>query len=170
MASSIQEVYEKVFHQEPLGARHLYRRVAWVFSLSAVVALESIVGRAARNAPGSDVLIETVIFAFFTPFFWWTMHFLLGGRVGWRRLLPSAVATRLFLVCLDVFSLVYFSGNVISEDKLYGPLGTVLSLMTWLAALGGVIVVGAVAGAAWESRRGSSGRKTSLGGPGPSVP
>ena len=98
------------------------------------------------------------------------MHFLLGGRVGWNRLLPSAVATGLFYVCLDVFSLVYFSRNVITDDKLYGPLGTVLSLMTWLAAIGGVIIIGAVAGAAWGSRSGSSGRKRALDGPGPSAP
>jgi hypothetical protein len=28
-----------------------------------------------------------------TPFFWWTMHVLLAGRVAWRTLLPSAVIT-----------------------------------------------------------------------------
>jgi membrane protein len=169
VASSIQQIYEKVFGQEHLGARYLYRRVAWVAALCAVVALETIVAKAARTV-GGDFLIEAVVFAIFTPFFWWTMHFLLGGRVGWGRLLPSAVATGLLYICLDVFSLVYFSRNVITDDKLYGPLGTVLSLMTWLAAIGGVIIVGAVAGAVWGSRKQPSGRERALGGPGPSGP
>jgi membrane protein len=88
-----------------------------------------------------------------TPFFWWTMHFLLAGRVPWRKLLPSAVITGVFFGGLGVFSRFYFSGTIISDSKTYGTIGAVLAIMTWLIAIGAVIILGAVAGMVWEDRR-----------------
>ena len=45
VASSIQQIYEKVFDQAHQGARYLYRRVVWVGSLCAVVALRPPLGK-----------------------------------------------------------------------------------------------------------------------------
>jgi membrane protein len=87
------------------------------------------------------------------------MHFLLVGRVTWRRLLPSAVATGLCLVGLGVFSRFYFSPTIIADNTTYGPLGTVFALMSWLAAIGGLIIVGTVAGAVWQERSKGPGRE-----------
>ena len=47
-------------------------------------------------------------------FFWRTMHFLLAGRVPWRKLLPSAVLTGAFFAGLGVFSKFYFSSTISS--------------------------------------------------------
>lgn len=44
-----------------------------------------------------------------------------------------------------VFSVI-FSGMVTSDDKKYGPIGAVFALMSWLIAIGVVIILGAVAG------------------------
>jgi membrane protein len=84
---------------------------------------------------------------------WWTIHFLRRGRIGWRRRLPSAVATGLGFVGLGVLSKFYFSSSIISDDQTYGAIGAVLSIMTWLIAIGVVIMLGAVAGAVWGDRR-----------------
>ena len=97
--------------------------------------------------------MELVTIALFTPFYWWTMHFLLAGRVGWRRLLPSAVATGVFYAGLGVFSSFYFSSTIISDSKTYGPIGAVLSIVTWLIAISSVIILGAAAGSVWYDRR-----------------
>ena len=88
-----------------------------------------------------------------TPFFWWTMHFLLAGRVPWRRLLPSAILTGVFFAGLGVFSEFYFSSTIISDSRTYGTIGAVFSIMTWFVAIGAVIILGAVAGATWEDRK-----------------
>ena len=88
-----------------------------------------------------------------TPFFWWTMHVLLAGRVPWRQLLPSAIVTGVFFGGLGVFSRVYFSEAIISDSKTYGTIGAVFALMTWLIAIGAVIILGAVAGVAREDRK-----------------
>jgi len=80
------------------------------------------------------------------------MRYLLGGRVGWRVLLPSAVATGLFCAGLGVFSNLYFSSSIVSDSKTYGAIGAVLAIVTWFIAIGSVIILGAVAGAVWHDR------------------
>jgi membrane protein len=152
VASSLQQIYEKVFHQEPRGMQ-LPRLLIWIAVFCGVVAFESVVGRPARNVSGGRVLAELVTFGIFAPFFWWTMHFLLAGRVRWRSLLPAAVATGVFYVGLGIFSEFYFSSTIISDSRTYGSIGAVLGILTWLIAIGVVIILGAVAGAVWQERR-----------------
>jgi membrane protein len=153
VASSLQQIYEKAFHQDHRGMRNLYRLLIWIVALCLAVALESVVGRPVRNVSAGGELVEVVTFAIMTPFFWWTMHFLLGGRVSWRKLLPSAVATGVFFTGLGVFSKFYFSSTIISDSKTYGMIGAVFSIVTWLIAIGAVIILGAVAGVVWEDRK-----------------
>jgi len=152
VGSSLQQIYEKVFGQEPRGLRNLPRLLIWVTVLCGVIAFDSFVGRPVRNAPGGRVLAEVVTFAVFTPFFLWTMHLLLAGRVRWRVLLPSAVATGAFYVGLGVFSEAYFSTTINSDSRTYGSIGAVLGILTWLVAIGAVVILGAVAGVVWRDR------------------
>jgi membrane protein len=158
VAGSLQQIYEKVFRQDHRGLRDLYRLLIWVAALCLVVAFESVVGRPVRNASAGAGLVEVVTFAIMTPFFWWTMHFLLAGRVPWRRLLPSAIATGVFFTGLGVFSKFYFSATIISDSKTYGTIGAVFGIMTWLIAIGAVLILGAVAGVAWDDRRSQQAR------------
>jgi Virulence factor BrkB len=102
--------------------------------------------RGARNAPAGGWLAPLVTVAIMAPFFWWTMDFLLAGRVPWSKLLPSAIVTGIFYGGLGVFSRFYFSGTIISDSKTYGTIGAILGIMTWLIAIGAVIILGAVAG------------------------
>jgi membrane protein len=88
-----------------------------------------------------------------TPFFWWTMDFLLRGRIPWRRLFPAAIVTGVFYGGLGVFSRFYFSGTIISDSRTYGTVGAIFGIMTWLIAIGAVIILGAVAGVVWEDRK-----------------
>ncbi len=151
VASSLQMIYEKVFNQD--HRRSLYRLLVWVVVLCGVVAFQSVVGRPARDAAEGVGLVEIVTFGIFVPFFWWSMHFLLQGRLGWRKLLPSAAATGFCFAGLGVFSHFYFSSSIISDSKTYGTIGAVLGIVTWLIAVGSVIIIGAVAGAVWQDRR-----------------
>src|SRR5215471_15984723 len=152
VASSLQQIYEKAFRQDHRGMRGWYRLPIWVVVLCAVVALESFVGRPVRDAAAGPLLAELVTFAVMTPFFWWTMHFLLSGRVSWRKLLLPAIATGAFFAGLGVFSKFYFSSTIISDSRTYGTIGAVFGILTWLIAIGAVIILGAVAGVVWDRR------------------
>lgn len=156
VASSLQQIYEKAFHQDHRGLRDLPRLLTWLVALCGVVAFETFVGRPVRDAAGGSGLVEVVTFAIYVMFFWWTIRFLLRGRVGWRRALPAALATGVGFVGLGVFSKFYFSSSIISDDRTYGAIGAVFSLMTWLIGIGAVIMLGAVAGAVWEGRKNRS--------------
>ena len=87
-----------------------------------------------------------------TGFWWFTMWFLLAGRVPWRPLFPAAVATAVCWVGMEAVFSVIFSGMVISNYKTYGLIGVVFALMSWLIAIGVVIILGAVAGIVWQER------------------
>ena len=50
-----------------------------------------------------------------------------------------------------VFSLV-FSTMVISDEHAYGPIGTIFAVLSYLIAIGVVVILGAVAGRAWHER------------------
>ena len=150
MAGSLQVVYERVFRQHPRG-RDIPRYVAWTATLLAALISEAAFDgplRAAAGAIARDVvtLIATVTFSA------WTMHFLVAGRVPWRRVLPPALATALMWLGLALFSSLYFSSAVVSEDRLYGPIGVIFVLLSWFIAIGAVLIAGAASGALWQER------------------
>jgi membrane protein len=152
VASSIQQIYEKVFRQAHRGLRDLFRLPPWIVVSCLVVAFDSVAEKPVSSAAGGW-LTPLVTIAIVTPFAWWTMHFLLAARVPWRRLLPSAIITGVFFGGLGFFSKFYFSRTIISDSKTYGTVGAIFSIMTWFIAIGAVIILGAVAGVVWEDRR-----------------
>jgi len=89
----------------------------------------------------------------FTGFWWFTMWFLLAGRIPWRTLFPPALVTGLFFVGMTAVFSVIFSGMVISYTDRYGPIGTVFALMSWMIAFGVVIFLGSAVGLVWQERR-----------------
>ena len=76
----------------------------------------------------------------------------LAGRVSWRRLFPCATATGLLWVGMEAIYSVTFSGMVASYNNEYGPIGVVFALMSWLIAIGVVIIMGAVVGLVLQER------------------
>ena len=155
VAGSLQVIYERVFGQQHRGWRDALRFLTWAGVLFGVLVAESIISGPVRAA-GGPVAQGLVTYAGTAAFLWWTMHFLLAGRVPWRRLLRAAVVTALLRFGLGLVSSVYFSSAIISDSRLYGTIGVVFTLLTWLIAIGAVIVLGAVAGATWDQRKGRS--------------
>ncbi len=153
VASSLQQIYEKAFGQDHRGFRDLGRLSAWIAVLCVAVVAEGVAERPVSAVAAGGWLAPLVTVAIMTPFFWWTMHFLLDGRVARRTPLPSAVITGVFYGRLGVFSKFYFSGTITADSKTYGTIGAIFGIMTWFIAIGAVIILGAVAGAVWEDRR-----------------
>ncbi len=81
-----------------------------------------------------------------TGFWWLTMWLLLAGRIAWKDLFPSALATA---VCFLGMSLVFrftMSSTITSNYAKYGSVGVVIALMSFLIAIGVVIILGAIVG------------------------
>ena len=100
----------------------------------------------------SGLIMLAAGLAAFTGFWWFTMWLLLAGRISWRTLFPSACATGVFWLGMEVVFSFFFSGMVISNSKEYGPIGIIFALMAWLIAIGVVVILGAVTGIVWQER------------------
>ena len=150
-ASAVQDLYERSFELEARGLKDIFRRFVWLVVTIAFVSLSAVAGPWLHNAIG--LWLVAILALLGLTFYWWlTMWFLLSRRVSWRALFPSAVATALFWVGMEVVFSFIFSGTVISDDKKYGPIGVVFALMSWLVAIGVVIILGAVVGLVWREQ------------------
>jgi membrane protein len=150
VAAVVQSFYLRVFDVDPKDAKSLWRMPVWVVAAIAASALTVAVNDELGALGAGDVLVVVVDVGLNVAFWWWSMHFLLSGRRTWRYLLPAALATALFWLGLRVFSTLLFSDAIVANQNKYGSIGVVLILMSWLIAVGVVILLGAVVGVVWR--------------------
>ena len=150
LAGAIQGLYEQIFGLDGRGVKDTHRRLIWLAIWVGWLFLTGVVGPPIRAAGPAVFAIVGLIG--FILFWWFTMWFLLGGRISWRRLVPPAVATGVFWLGMEAVFSVIFSGMVTSDDQKYGPVGVVFALMSFCIAIGVVIILGAVAGTVWQDR------------------
>ncbi len=151
-ATAIQELYERAFGVESRGLKDTPRRIVWLAVALGFAALGSWAGPR-LHAAGGPVLFGFVALIALVGFWWLTMWLLLSGRISWRELFPSALATA---VCWAGMSIVFkftMSDTIVTNYKKYGAVGVVLSLMSLLIAVGVVIILGAIFGVVWRERR-----------------
>jgi membrane protein len=151
-ATAVQDLYEKAFGLHSRGMKDIPRRLAWLGITMGCSLLADLAGRALQG-DGGPALRYGVGFFGFTAYWWFTMWFLIGGRIKWSKLFPAALATAAFWVGMDVVFSFVFSTMVVSNENKYGPIGVVFALMSYLIAVGVVIILGAVVGMVWNERR-----------------
>lgn len=94
------------------------------------------------------VLVKLVVHAVAATLLWWPVQrLLLGGRVGWRPLLPGAALTGAGQAVVLVLSGIYLPAAVSREATRYGLIGVAVALVSWLVVLGLLLVLSAVLGA-----------------------
>jgi membrane protein len=153
VARSVEVIYERAFDYAPLARSQGWLRcLVWVVVISGVLIGDGVIDRTLRG-DGGPVVFGLAEFVIFTLFFWWSIHFLLGGREGWRPVRPAAVATGLLWIGLGVFAAFYGSSTIVADSKTYGTIGVTFTLVAWFIAIGAVLTLGAVVGAVWRSRR-----------------
>jgi membrane protein len=150
LAASLQGLYHRVFGLDSRTTRDAPRALIWLVLLVAWLVASGWAGPRIRK--GGPVEFAVVGLVLFTLFWWFTMWLLLAGRIPWRRLLPCAVATGVFWLGMEAVFAVIFSGMVTSDHNEYGPIGTVFALMSYLIAIGVVVILGAVTGLVWQER------------------
>jgi membrane protein len=151
-AAAIQELYERVFDLEGRGMKDMPRRLIWLAVLIGSAYLAGLAGPSLRDS-GGPVLLFAIGLIALTAFWWFTMWLLLAGRISWRDLFPSALATAICWIGMEVVFSIIFSSTVISNNKKYGPIGIVFAFMSWLIAIGVVVILGAAVGVVWRERK-----------------
>lgn len=152
VAGTLQRWYRTVLDVPGRGWRDITAQLYWLAALIAYGAVQATAGRS-LGAVGGPVLQSLFGLALAPLFWWWSMHLLLVGVVPWRTLLPPALVTGVCWVGLGAFSARYFSAAIVSNEQSYGPIGVVMSILSWLVAVGVVIHLGSVLGWLYVERR-----------------
>lgn len=145
-AGSVQAAFEKVWGL-PAGPWHkIWRQVVWLTVFVAYIYAAATVGDVTGHSPAETAFRVLVAVVLGVAFFWWGLHFLVGGRVSYLAALPGAVVTVAFLAGLRVFSVLVFQPLVVANAVTYGALGTVLIVQSWLIGVGWVVYGGQLFG------------------------
>ena len=92
-----------------------------------------------------------------TLLWWWSQHLFLGGRIGWRSLLPGAVLAGTGTVALSGAARLVVPTAMERSLHEFGPLGPVFTFLSWLigvflVAVSGLAVGEGIASSAWYRR------------------
>jgi membrane protein len=82
-----------------------------------------------------------------------TPFVLLGRRVPWRKLLPTAILTSVAMTALNIGSIIYMPDAIASSADRYGPIGIAIALLSWLVGAGFALVACAAIGAVLGGER-----------------
>ncbi|MFE6096528.1 ribonuclease BN [Streptomyces massasporeus] len=141
---ALQAVFERCWHlpRAPLRVavwRWLLWLVVWLACLLIQAPLRDAFGAGA--VPG---VLLSVVSA--TLLWWWSQHLLLGGRIGWRSLLPGALLAGSGTVLLSLAARVLMPTAMERSLDEFGPLGPVFTFLSWLIAVFLVAVSGLALG------------------------
>ncbi len=81
-----------------------------------------------------------------TLLWWWSQHLLLGGRIGWRDLLPGALLAGTGTVVLSWAAGLFVPTAKERSLQEFGLLGPVFTFLSWLIAVFLVAVSGLALG------------------------
>ena len=87
IASTLQVWYERAYDQPPAQnlARQLANRLLWLGGLMGYLTLQDFSFIQLKQIGGARVPVYIATFILAVPFYWWTPHVLLLGRVAWGQ-------------------------------------------------------------------------------------
>jgi membrane protein len=151
MASTLSTWYHRIYERTPPKGplKHLVYQAAGVAAF--VLYISGEVWLFDKVDPsGGRGLIFLLTFVFAVLFWWLSSYMLLYRRVPLRQMLPAGVATGACITGLGVVSSFFFSDQVTSGQRSYGPAGVVIALITFLVGFGVCLHAGAVFGRMWN--------------------
>jgi membrane protein len=141
---TLQRTCQAAWALPPQGIRGVLQGLLGAVVLVGEVILTVVVGSLLRNVP-NDVLVVSGVRLVLAVLLWWSVQrLLLGGRVGWRRLLPGALVLGAGQVVVTAVSGLYLQPAIEDHARRYGLIGVAFVLVSWLIGLGLLLVVGTV--------------------------
>ncbi|GAA4051666.1 YhjD/YihY/BrkB family envelope integrity protein [Nonomuraea soli] len=151
---ALQRLYERSWQIGALGLRGSWRGAVWLLGFLGYMEIIFLSSRLMRGTP----LESLVSLLWGVLLWWWTPYLLLGGRVRWRALLPTALLSMVSMIVLSVVSAIYMPIVLDNNERRYGLIGVVFALESWLAVVCGALVGSAVLGALAAQSDGRIGR------------
>jgi len=150
-ARLLQRTYERIWRLEPLGVRGAFRGLVWIAGFAAYLAFVVPIRNWLQDLGGAAFYIVVTVGAS-TVLWAWTPYVLLGGRVPWRRLVPSALLVAIGLAVLTAASVIYMPSTIERSAESYGLIGVTFAFVTWLFVSALVIIAAGVIGAEASDR------------------
>jgi membrane protein len=151
VAGAVQELYERAFDIPGHGMKDTPWRLIWLIAYAAAGLLAGLVTPWLHDSAG-PVLYGAFTLIGATCFWWFSMWLLLRGRLTWRELFPSALATGVCWLGLVIVFRLTMSSTITTDYRKYGAIGVVLAFVSFLIGVGVVIILGAILGLAWRQR------------------
>jgi membrane protein len=154
MSATLSSWYHRIYERTPpQGALlRLGYQTAGVIAFTLYISFEVWLFGKARPVGGRG-LVLFLTFVLSVLFWWWSSYMLLYRQIPFRRMLPAGVATGACLAGLGIFSSLFFSGEITSGQRSYGPAGVVITLIAFLVGFGVCLHAGAVFGRMWTERQ-----------------
>lgn len=156
LIAAIQYAFDNVWQVTGRGLKDKLGGLIWLVGAVLIMVvsfgLTAVINIVPWLAPLSILLGIAVNFALWM----WTMKALLNLEVPWRALVPGAVLGALGLEVLKVIGSIYVPRAIGASSALYGSIGVVFALLTWLFFFGRLTVYVAVLNVVrWEEVHGT---------------
>jgi membrane protein len=150
-ARLLARMYEDAWHLPRSGLSGATRGIAWVLGLAAYVALLAPLRSAITGHTGT--LLRDVVLIATTGAIWLlTPYALLGGRIPFRSLLPTALVTTVAMWIVSAVSAFYVPGSITSAAERYGLAGVSFTFVSWLIGVSVAVLIAAAIGAVAAER------------------
>jgi membrane protein len=144
---ALQRVYENSWQLPRTGLRGTVRGLGWLLGLIVYLGLLGVALRLSGSGATGTLTRTVVGIVASVALWWWTPFVLVSGRVRARALLPTGVLTAAAVLILGRVSTVVVPRTVASNERLYGTIGTVFAIESWLVIVACTLVACAVVGA-----------------------
>ncbi|NUU22152.1 MAG: hypothetical protein HOV68_11665 [Streptomycetaceae bacterium] len=144
---ALQRVYERSWRLAPGGLRSAWRPLAWIVGMVAYFVVLGATFKITHGGGPLTALRMLIASAGSLALWWWTPFVLLSGRVRWRALAPTALATAVGTLALAVLSAEYVPHLLATNERRYGTIGVAFAIESWLVVLFAIVLGATVLGA-----------------------
>jgi membrane protein len=147
-ARALEGLYVDCWRLPPAPGRAYVRRLTWLAGFCAYTVMLS-----PLRSLVADPLTQRILAAIAAgALFLWTPSVLLGHRVPWRRLIPTAVLTGGSMLVAGVISAIVMPSVLTDDTQRYGLIGFAFGIVTWLFAITAVVIAAAALGSLIDER------------------
>lgn len=164
VAATTQRTVDAIWNLPPAGWSTWWRRLAWVAVQVPVFAVTVNAGgylhRWHLGESGANMAYAAALGLGAGLFHWWGHHFLTGGRISRRDLLPGSVAIGVGTLVLVLASPLVMPSQISDNVADYGLIGAAFILSLWSVTYSAIVVFGTLMGQVYVSRGGFASRVT----------
>jgi membrane protein len=148
---ALQRVYERSWRLPSRGIKGTPAGIVWILGVALFIAL--FLELKDNLIAASGPVVGIVLSLLFGSAFWLATPFvLLARRLPWRSVVPTALLTSVAVTIAGIVSSAYMPTAIADSARRYGEIGVTIALVTWLVAMGFVVVLCAAIGAVIAER------------------